>query len=144
MAESGLTEFLQQIPAGIIAMFCVSGIALAVVVVLVGSGRLRGKPKSSAPAPMTRSALDAAMPDLDALVRADSAPLQASRSGGESVDSVPVLTLLRDVTTGGLMAQIGMPDGKAVDGIGRTLRTDAVLGVRSSGYDRRRNTDDDM
>lgn len=44
----------------------------------------------------------------------------------------------------GLMAQLGMPDTKAVDGNRRNLRIDPVLGVRADGYDRRRNTDDDM
>lgn len=44
----------------------------------------------------------------------------------------------------GLMSRLGMPDTKAVDGFGRTLLVDTVLGVRAGGYDRTGGTDDDM
>jgi hypothetical protein len=44
----------------------------------------------------------------------------------------------------GLMSRIGAADGMAVDGRGRALVTDPVLGMRSRGNDGRRNTDDDM
>lgn len=50
----------------------------------------------------------------------------------------------RVVGASGLMGALGIPDSRAVDGIGRRLVRDVSLGVVAVGYDRRRNTDDDM
>jgi type II secretory pathway pseudopilin PulG len=44
----------------------------------------------------------------------------------------------------GLMSRLGMPDTKAIDGNGRNMLVDTVLGARASGYDRTGGTDDDM
>jgi hypothetical protein len=56
------------------------------------------------------------------------------------------LAALPTLATGGagLMAQLGMPDGKAIDGNRRALVADPLLGVIALGYDRSRGTDDDM
>lgn len=78
------------------------------------------------------------------------ATLQATLTASESTITalrlgygLPVLPT--SVTGGtGLMAQLSMPDGKAIDGNRRTLLADPVLGVIARGYDRRRGTDDDM
>ncbi|MBM4063470.1 MAG: hypothetical protein FJ265_20575 [Planctomycetes bacterium] len=45
---------------------------------------------------------------------------------------------------GGLMEQLGMPDARATDGLGRPLLGDPVLGVLAAGSDRTGGTDDDM
>lgn len=50
----------------------------------------------------------------------------------------------RVVGAGGLMGQLGIPDTRAYDGLGRRLIRDVVLGTMSAGYDRRRGTNDDM
>lgn len=46
--------------------------------------------------------------------------------------------------SGGLMQRLGLPDGKAVDGLGRAFRIDAGLGIVAIGADGRRGTNDDM
>lgn len=45
---------------------------------------------------------------------------------------------------GGLMEQLGVADGMAVDGLGRALLADPVLGVVAAGNDLVGGTDDDM
>ncbi len=45
---------------------------------------------------------------------------------------------------GGLMEGLGMPDGKAVDGIGANLISNATVGVLARGADATGGTDDDM
>lgn len=45
---------------------------------------------------------------------------------------------------GGLMEGLGMPDGKAVDGLGATLISDSTVGVLARGADATGGTDDDM
>ena len=45
---------------------------------------------------------------------------------------------------GGLMEGLGMPDGKAVDGLGAALLLDATVGVLARGSDATGGTDDDM
>ncbi|MFO1078643.1 MAG: hypothetical protein U1E73_13040 [Planctomycetota bacterium] len=44
----------------------------------------------------------------------------------------------------GLMHHLGLPDGRAVDGIGQTFALDPVLGFVAKGTDRRWRTNDDM
>lgn len=44
----------------------------------------------------------------------------------------------------GLMSRLNMLDSDAIDGNGRNLVVDTVLGVRANGYDRTGGTDDDM
>jgi type II secretory pathway pseudopilin PulG len=78
------------------------------------------------------------------------ATLQATLTASEATITTLRLTYglsaLPTRTTGGtgLMAQLGMPDAKAIDGNRRTLLADPLLGVLARGYDRRRGTDDDM
>lgn len=50
----------------------------------------------------------------------------------------------RVVGAGGLMGQLGMPDSRGVDGIGRRLLRDVTIGVVAAGFDRTGGTDDDM
>ncbi|MBL8750058.1 MAG: hypothetical protein JNK78_12915, partial [Planctomycetes bacterium] len=67
----------------------------------------------------------------------------ATIAGLRSAYSCPAIPT-RIVGAGGLMTALGIPDSRAVDGIGRRLVRDVSLGVAATGYDRRRNTDDDM
>lgn len=50
----------------------------------------------------------------------------------------------RIVGAGGLMQQLGMPDSRANDGIGRRFVRHTPLGIVSQGADRTGGTDDDM
>lgn len=124
--DSGFSDFFTQIPQGFILMFCGSGILLVLVVVY----SIYSRRKQSATAPLAAQAAapvyaaSADLPDLDDLASADlkaaaRATPAASRpsgahtialSGGENVEVVEVLTVLRDVGEGGLIIQIG---GKA-------------------------------
>ena len=74
-------------------------------------------------------------------------PVQPGASGSPRAGSIDLAGLIaRPAPTGaaGLMTRIGAVDGMAVDGRGRALVTDPVLGMRSRGNDGRRSTDDDM
>lgn len=50
----------------------------------------------------------------------------------------------RIVGAGGLMQQLGMPDTRATDGLGRRFVRDTTLGIVAAGADRTGGTDDDM
>jgi hypothetical protein len=76
--------------------------------------------------------------------------LQATLAATESTIATMRLmhglpALPSQVTGGaGLMAELGMPDTKAVDGNLRNMVADPLLGVLARGYDRTGGTDDDM
>lgn len=128
--DSGFTDFFRQIPQGFILMFCGSGVLLLLVAVYsIYSRRKQVVAAPAAPAPQAAAPVYAAdLPDLDDLASADlkaesakAATSQAAAprptgahtialSGGENVEVVEVLTVLRDVGEGGLIIQIG---GKA-------------------------------
>lgn len=124
MADAGLTEFLGQIPFGFILMFCGSGIALVVSLTLIVNARRQkaqrlamsaqiGAPAGVMPlmAYETRE-----MPDLDSLLNSPppAPPAKPARPGvqpvtltdGETVEAIELLTVMRDVTTGGLIVEI--------------------------------------
>lgn len=132
--DSGLGEFFQQIPVGLIIMFCGSGILLVITMAYIINARVK---KSRAAVPAMASAfamMDADpidLPDLDMLASppspaADPPPSEAAPppapeveplrpgatfslqlSEGETVEVAQVLTILRDVGDGGLIIQIG-------------------------------------
>lgn len=64
----------------------------------------------------------------------------ATLAAAHGCPSLPVAI----VGAGGLMQQIGASDSSAVDGLGRPLAGDAVLGVIARGSDGTGGTDDDM
>lgn len=115
--DSGFGDFFSQIPSIFILMFCGSGVLLLVV---TGSIiRTRSKQRDAAvPVAAAPSYADLNdLPDLDELATVSAAPPPVkSRSngahalvlaGGESVEAVEVMTVLRDVAEGGLIIQIG-------------------------------------
>ncbi len=65
---------------------------------------------------------------VDALASAHGMPTMPTRLTGAS----------------GLLSRLGLTSARAVDGIGRALQIDPVVGFVANGSDRRRNTDDDM
>lgn len=118
MVESGIPDFLRQLPGGIIALFCLSALVLGAVLSFIVSMRLRRarvQPAPALPSLPLMAYQPNDMPDLDALLRSDptAAPARA-RSGaqpvllgdGGSADAVELLTVMRDITTGGLIVQI--------------------------------------
>jgi hypothetical protein len=124
MIDSGIGQFLQQLPFAFIAVFCGSGLALIVAVVLIVNARTRRTNTyaagSSTMVSHTPSTIDYSMsdmPDLDVLLRSDpvTAPIYPDKSGtytvalddGEAIEAVEVLTVMRDVTGGGLIVKLG-------------------------------------
>jgi hypothetical protein len=123
MAEAGLTDFLGQIPFGFILMFCGSGIALVVSLLLIVNAR---RQKAQRVALSMQPAAPAAvmplmayetheMPDLDSLLNSPPPPAaRPSRPGvqpvtltdGETVEAIELLSLMRDVAGGELIVQI--------------------------------------
>lgn len=114
--DSGFGDFFSQIPTIFILMFCGSGILLLIV---TGSiVRTRSKQRDAAvPVAAAPSYADLTdLPDLDELATVPVAPPVKARpsgahalvlAGGESVEAVEVMTVLRDVAEGGLIIQIG-------------------------------------
>lgn len=74
------------------------------------------------------------------------ATLDASEAAVTALRSTHALPLLPTQVTGagGLLALLGVPDTRGIDGNGRALLADPVLGVLARGYDRLGGTDDDM
>lgn len=120
--ESGVSEFLRQLPAGFIVMFCGSGILLLIALVYIFRARTQ-RAQAAAPepaeepvaAPMSEADL-ADLPELDSLASVEvpkAAPprpagaYSVTLTGGGSVEVVEVLTVLRDVADGGLIIRIG-------------------------------------
>ncbi len=122
--DSGLSDFFRQIPVGLLATFCVSLILLVgAIAYIVYARRKRGRvltTANTAETPTIETA-SADLPDLDALINAplvQTAEIPALRrsvngtytvnlTGGTVIEAVEVLTVLRDVTDGGLIVQIG-------------------------------------
>jgi hypothetical protein len=115
--DSGLTDFFQQIPQGFILMFCGSAVLLIFVVGYIV--RERGK-RANAAVPPVVAAPDYAessadLPDLDLFPVAEAVAPRARPAGahavdlvgGESVEVVEVLSVLRDVGEGSLIIRIG-------------------------------------
>ncbi len=131
--ESGITDLLGQLPAGIILMFCGSGLLLVLVVGYLIMARNRRAAKAVPPAVAAAPPLSddfGDLPDLDVLASTEAlridpepppptevvpaaapvAPAGAQRislTEGEAVDAVEVFTVLRDVAEGGLIIRIG-------------------------------------
>lgn len=127
--EPGLSDFLQQIPLQLIVMFCGSAVALIVAFAIVIGARNRRAQAVAASAqssaalytpPVNAFSGGEDLPDLDSLVTQEvpiieTAPPRVARSGtfsirltdGDDLEVVEVLTVLRDVTDGGLLIQIG-------------------------------------
>ncbi len=123
MNDAGLSEFLGQIPFGFILMFCGSGIALvASLIVIINTRRQKAQRvalnmQPASPAALPLMAFETSeMPDLDTLLNSPPtpAPVRAAHPGvqpitltsGESVEAIELLSLMRDVTGGGLIVQI--------------------------------------
>jgi hypothetical protein len=119
--DSGLTAFLQQLPSIFIIIFCGSGaLLLAVIAYLVAWRRQRaqnaqtGAALPAAPAPSAFA--DADLPDLDDLLKPDTAArptggtFRVHLADGGETEAAEVFTVLRDLSDGGLIVQIG---GKA-------------------------------
>jgi hypothetical protein len=120
--ESGVSEFLRQLPAGFIVMFCGSGILLLIALVYIFRARTQrvqaAAPESDeqpAPAPMSEADLSD-LPELDVLASVEMPKAAPPRpagaqsvtlTGGGSIEAVEVLTILRDVADGGLIIRIG-------------------------------------
>lgn len=130
--EPGLNDFIRQIPLQLFVMLCGSAVLLTVAITaMVGARRARAQARASAGAGFAApslglsysmaSAMDHGdLPDLDVLTSShgmidDAPPTRTARTGtftvkeagGDSVDVVEVLTVLRDVADGGLLIQIG-------------------------------------
>ncbi|MBI1256897.1 MAG: hypothetical protein GC204_05460 [Chloroflexi bacterium] len=119
--DSGPLGLFQQLPMGIILMFCGSSILLVIVIAYIV--RARGiKARAAVPAMAgvaMASSYDSGstdLPDLDSFGSAD--PVKAAPTPtngaytvhlaeGEMVEAVEVLTILRDVAEGGLIIRIG-------------------------------------
>ncbi len=129
--ESGISDFLQQVPVPLIGTLCLSGIVLIGVLIYIVSERSKKRQKAalansgagmaslfSSP-PEASSAHEIPLhdlPDLDLLTSVPLTPAAPARPAGmhriqltegESVEAVEVLTILRDVADGGLLVQIG-------------------------------------
>ncbi|MBN8638736.1 MAG: hypothetical protein J0M07_25705 [Anaerolineae bacterium] len=131
--ESGLGDFLQQVPIPLIGTLCLSAVVLVGVLAYIFQERSKKRQKAAvansggmADVSLFSPSSDASagddlplpdLPDLDVLTSAPVAPapppsrpagMQRLRlTEGESVEAVEVLTILRDVADGGLLVQIG-------------------------------------
>jgi hypothetical protein len=124
MADAGIADFLGQIPFGFLLMFCGSGIALVVSLTLIVNARRQKAQRlamSMQPAaPVGVMPLMAyetrEMPDLDSLLNSPppAPPAKGARPGvqpvtltdGETVEAIELLTVMRDVSGGGLIVEI--------------------------------------
>jgi hypothetical protein len=134
--DSGFSSFFQQIPAGLILMFCGSGLLLIGVFVYFIVARRRVVPSALPVAAFSGAsegaANDADLPDLDLLVSREPAPADESApleppeplapaptvpavdgaqavrlAEGVDVHATEVLTVLRDAADSSLIVQIG-------------------------------------
>lgn len=134
--DSGLGDFVKQIPPAFELMFCGSGILLLLVasyMIFIRRRREQRMPPVGAPPLSFRTSSDIGdLPDLDVLASTEmfavspAAPVAAAPAAaapavrsrptstyrvdlaeGGSVEAVEVLTVLRDVADGGLIIQIG-------------------------------------
>jgi len=119
--ESGLGDFMQQLPTGFVLIFCGSGVLLIITLAYMFGVRYRRNQRALTPAmagaPVSMM-MDSDLPDLDMLASSASskpAPRPAGTyslqlADGDTVEVVEVLSIVRDVSEGGLIIQIG---GKA-------------------------------
>ncbi|MCC6801635.1 MAG: hypothetical protein IT319_02025 [Anaerolineae bacterium] len=129
MDSGGLNDFLQQIPVGLIVLFCGSGILLLIVTGSIVNSRSRRARQAIPPANFVPAYDDADgdLPDLDALASTEAvapaasvpvvsaAPPPSRPTGtfsvalteGETVDVVEVLSIARSVEDGSLIIRIG-------------------------------------
>ncbi len=131
--ESGLGDFLRQVPIPLIGTLCLSAVVLVGVLAYIFQERSKKRQKAAlansgsvADVSLFSTPADASagsdlplpdLPDLDLLTSAPvaTAPPQSRPAGmqrlrlteGEAVEAVEVLTILRDVADGGLLVQIG-------------------------------------
>lgn len=131
--DSGINDFFRQLPFGFVLMFCGSSILLLFALVYIVRARAQrvraavppAQPPDADDAAPPLSTLDLAdLPDLDELAGAEliqaAAPPQPPAvpprpagtyslklTDGSETDVVEVLTILRDVTDGGLIIRIG-------------------------------------
>ncbi len=121
MDSGSVSDFLRQIPPGFILMFCGSGILLVVAIVYIIRERAKRTQAmiavATGAAPVEAAMSEGDLPDLDALASTETlkAAPPAPRSpgtarvklvGGELVEAVEVMTVLRDVGEGGLIIRI--------------------------------------
>jgi hypothetical protein len=122
MMDAGLPEFLAQLPLFMIVMFCGAGITLVVAVALILNARrqkaqrveVRAQPVNTMPMPPLMAFDAGDMPDLDTLLNSPPPLARTARPGvqpvtlsdGERVEAIDLLTVMRDVTGGGLIVQI--------------------------------------
>jgi hypothetical protein len=120
--DSGPLGLFQQLPIGIILMFCGSSILLLIAIAYIVRTRSL-KAQAAVPAmagvspSMSYDSGSADLPDLDSFGSTDSfksaAPARSTGAytvhlaEGEMVEVVEVLTVLRDVAEGGLIIRIG-------------------------------------
>lgn len=116
--DSGFTAFFQQLPSIFIIIFCGSGaLLLAVIAYLIAWRRQKAQEERAPAAPYAEPAqsafVDADFPDLDDLLK--TAPVTRSATGtfrlqlaeGEETEVAEVFSVLRDLSDGGLIVQIG-------------------------------------
>lgn len=126
-ASSGFADFFEQIPTGLIVMFCGSALALVVFGFLIVRARAQRTPAPESPVSRAvRATANSALedlPDLDLLVSAAPAapapksppPARSMRkdtyqvrlTNGETTQAVEVVNIMRDVVDGGLIIQMG-------------------------------------
>lgn len=134
---STFSDFLGQLPAAIFVPFCISALLLVIVTALIVRARSQRR-AAGLPAAARRPASAAAshtpdLPDLDMLISMPASPPAAAApplvqpgtqpvalDDGGAVQAVEVLRVLRDVTGGGLIVQMG---GRAY----RTLAEDGAF-----------------
>ncbi len=116
--DSGFTAFLQQLPSIFIIIFCGSGaLLLAVIAYLVAWRRQKAQEARMPQVPSTEAApspyTDVDFPDLDDLLkpalmtRAASETFRVRLTEGGETEVAEVFTVLRDLSDGGLIVQIG-------------------------------------
>ena len=131
--ESGLGDFLQQVPIPLIGTLCLSAVVLVGVLAYIFQERSKKRQKAAvansggmadvslfSPSSDASAGDDLPLPDLPDLDVLTSAPVAAAPppsrpagmqrlrlTEGEAVEAVEVLTILRDVADGGLLVQIG-------------------------------------
>lgn len=119
MDSGGLGDFLQQIPTGLVIMFCGSGLLLLITLGYIFNMRSRRARAAVPPAVDAARVYDDGggdLPDLDALASTEAVPSAPPRPAGtfsvalaegERVDVVEVLSVVRDVGDGSLIIRIG-------------------------------------
>lgn len=126
MDSGGISDFLGQIPVGLILLFCGSGVLLLITMGYMVNSRSRRARKAVPPVSRYNDAYDDGaddLPDLDVLASsevASPAPTPATPAApprpsgtfsiflaeGETVDVVEVLSVVRDVADGSLIIRI--------------------------------------